>query len=134
LRDQQRLFGQVASRVTMWRSLGEIDQQAIAGITLTRNKVRQRVWQLIEDRHGRIPPSRSCYGDLGEVIAIRIDATLTSCHSDKECAAGNFKGGYGHHPLTSWCDNTGESLAIIPRKGNAGSNTAADHIAIIDAS
>ena len=31
------------------------------------------------------------------------------------------------------CDNTGELLAIIPRAGNAGSNTAADHIAIIDA-
>jgi hypothetical protein len=67
------------------------------------------------------------------VIVIRIDATLTCCHSDKECAAGNFKGGYGHHPLTVWCDNTGELLAIISRKGNAGSNTATDHIAIIDA-
>ncbi|UQX10734.1 transposase [Candidatus Mycobacterium methanotrophicum] len=33
----------------------------------------------------------------------------------------------------AWCDNTGELLAIIARAGNAGSNTAADHIAIIDA-
>ena len=33
----------------------------------------------------------------------------------------------------AWCDNSGELLAIIPRSGNAGSNTAADHIAIIDA-
>lgn len=134
LRDQKRLFGAVASVPTMWRSLNEIDDPAIAAITAARNKARGRVWRLIAARHGRIPPSRTCYGDLGEVIAIRIDATLTVCHSDKECAAGNFKGGYGHHPLTSWCDNTGESLAITPRKGNAGSNTAADHIAIIDAS
>jgi hypothetical protein len=58
---------------------------------------------------------------------------VTCCHSDEECAAGNFKGGYGHHRFTAWCDNTGELLAIMPRKGNAGSNTAADHIAIIDA-
>lgn len=36
-----------------------------------------------------------------------------------------------HHPLTARCDNTGELLAIIARPGNAGSNTAADHIAII---
>ncbi|MGH3633036.1 MAG: transposase [Mycobacterium sp.] len=43
------------------------------------------------------------------------------------------KGGFGFHPLTAWCDNTGECLAIITRGGNAGSNTAADHIAIIDA-
>ena len=133
LRDQQRLFGPVASIPTMWRSLNEIDDAAIAGITVVRNKARERVWQLIEARHGRIPPSRTCYGHLGEVIVIRIDATLTVCHSDKECAAGTFKGGYGHHPLTAWCDNTGELLAIIPRKGNAGSNTATDHIAIIDA-
>src|SRR6201997_3948349 len=133
LRDQQRLFGQVASVPTMWRSLSEIDDAAIAGITVVRNKARERVWRLIEARHGRIPPSRTCYGHLGEVIVIRIDATLTDCHSDKECAAGTFKGGYGHHPLTAWCDNTGELLAIIPRAGNAGSNTAADHIAIIDA-
>ena len=133
LRDQGRVFGQVASIPTMWRSLNEIDDTALARIMLVRNKVRERVWQLIEARHGRIPPSRTCYGDLGEVIVIRIDATLCDCHSDKECAAGNFKGGYGHHPLTAWCDNTGELLAIIARPGNAGSNTAADHIAIIDA-
>lgn len=133
LRDQGRVFGPVASIPTMWRSLNEIDDAALARIMLVRNKVRERVWQLIQARHGRIPPSRTCYGDLGEVIVIRIDATLCDCHSDKECAAGNFKGGYGHHPLTAWCDNTGELLAIIARPGNAGSNTAADHIAIIDA-
>jgi hypothetical protein len=133
LRDQGRLFGQVASIPTMWRSLNEIDDAALTRIMLARNKVRERVWELVEARHGRIPPSRTCYGDLAEVIVIRIDATLCDCHSDKECAAGTFKGGYGHHPLTAWCDNTGELLAIIARPGNAGSNTAADHIAIIDA-
>ena len=133
LRDQSRVFGQVASVPTMWRSLGEIDNVALAEIAVVRNKVRARVWELVEARHGAIPPSRTCYGDLGEVIVIRIDATLTRCHSDKQHAAGNFKGGYGHHPLTAWCDNTGELLAVIARPGNAGSNTAADHIAIIDA-
>ncbi|MBI2702412.1 MAG: IS1380 family transposase [Mycobacterium sp.] len=133
LRDQKLVFGPVASIPTMWRSLNEIDHAGLARIAQVRNKIRERVWELIEARHGAIPPSRTCYGDLGEVIVIRIDATLTECYSDKEGAAGNFKGGYGHHPLTAWCDDTGELLAIIPRKGNAGSNTAADHIAIIDA-
>ena len=51
LRDQGRVFGQVA---TMWRSLNEIDDAALARIMLVRNKVRERVWQLIEARHGRI--------------------------------------------------------------------------------
>jgi hypothetical protein len=133
LRDQQRLFGQVASVPTMWRSLNEIGHQGMARIALVRDRVRARVWELIAARHGQIPPSRTCYGDLGEVIVIRIDASLIGSHSDKECAAGNFKGGYGFHPLLAWCDNTGELLAVIPRKGSAGSNTAADHIAIIDA-
>ena len=133
LRNQARLFGPVASTPTLWRSLNEIDHAGLARIALVRDGVRQRVWELIEARHGAIPPSRTCYGDLGDVIVIRIDASLIDSHSDKECAAGNFKGGYGFHPLLAFCDNTGELLAVIPRKGNAGSNTASDHIAIIDA-
>jgi hypothetical protein len=36
--------------------------------------------------------------------------------------------------LLGFCDNTGgEPLAWMLRKGSAGSNTAADHIAIVDA-
>ena len=133
LRGQERLFGQVASVPTMWRSLNEIDHQDMARIALVRNRVRERVWELIGARRGAIPSSRTCYGDLGPVVVIRIDASLVESHSDKQHAAGNFKGGYGFHPLLAWCDNIGELLAVICRPGNAGSNTAADHIAIIDA-
>ena len=39
---------------------------------------RARVWKLIEDRHGRIPPARTCYGDLGDTVVIRLDATIQS--------------------------------------------------------
>lgn len=134
LGNQQRVLGPVASTSTIWRALNETDTKGLTGITAARNKVRRKVWELIEDRHGKIPPVQTCYGDLGEVIGIRIDATLVNSYSDKQLATGNFQGGYGFHPLTSWCDNTGESLAIIARTGSAGSNTAADHIAIIDAS
>ena len=35
---------------------------------------------------------------------IRIDASLIDSHSDKERADGNFKGGYGFHPLLAFCD------------------------------
>ena len=48
-------------------------------------------------------------------------------HSDKELAEPNFKG-FGHHPLLAYCDNTGEPLAGMLRRGSAGSNTAADHL------
>ena len=32
------------------------------------------------------------------MTCIRLDATVTFAHSDKELAEANFKG-YGHHPL-----------------------------------
>jgi hypothetical protein len=133
LGDQWRLFGPVASTCTLWRTLNELDAKALQRLVQARNKVRATVWALIEARHGAVPPVRTAYGDIDGVICIRIDATLITSYSDKECAAGNFKGGWGFHPLTAWCDNTGELLAIIPRTGGAGSNTATDHIAIIDA-
>ncbi len=54
---------------------------------------------------------------------------------DKEKAAATFKRGYGFHPLCAFVDHgaegTGEPLAMLLRRGNAGSNTAADHIAVI---
>ncbi|MDD4866520.1 MAG: transposase [Mycobacterium sp.] len=133
LGDQKRVFGPVASATTAWRALNELDAEALGRLLAARDRVRARVWELIEARHGKIPPVRTCYGDLDDAICVRIDATLITAYSDKESAAGNFKGGYGFHPLLAWCDNTGELLAVITRAGNAGSNTAADHIAIVDA-
>lgn len=34
--------------------------------------------------------------------------------------------------VRAWCDNAGESLALVLRKGSAGSNTVADHIEVLD--
>ncbi len=64
---------------------------------------------------------------------LRVDATVVIAHSDKEDAAGTFKKTYGHYLLTVWCDNTGECLVLKLRPGNAGSNTADDHIEVITA-
>ncbi len=66
-------------------------------------------------------------------VILDIDATLVTSHSDKECAAGTYKGGYGFHPLLCFEATTGEALAGMLRPGNAGSNTAADHIEVLDA-
>jgi hypothetical protein len=65
-------------------------------------------------------------------VTVDVDATLITCHSEKELAAGNYKGGYGFHPLNAYCDETREALGGVLRPGNAGSNTAADHITVID--
>ena len=56
---------------------------------------------------------------------IDLDATLLIAHSDKEGAAGNFKGGFGFDPLHADADETHEALAAKLRPGNAGANTAA---------
>ncbi len=57
-----------------------------------------------------------------------LDATLVTVHSDKEDAKVNVKGASGYHSPGAWLDNTGEALAAVLRPGNAGSNTAADHL------
>jgi len=65
-------------------------------------------------------------------LTIDIDATLITSHSEKENAAGNYKGGYGFHPLHAYGDETREALGAMLRAGNAGANTAADHKAVLD--
>ena len=64
---------------------------------------------------------------------IDVDAHVLVCHSEKEHAAATFKHTFGYHPLLAFCDNTGEFLSAILRPGNAGSNTATDHITVLDA-
>ena len=57
------------------------------------------------------------------------------CIQTNEGAAPTFKKGFGYHPLTAWFDHGpdggGECAALVLRPGNAGSNTAADHVEII---
>jgi hypothetical protein len=65
-------------------------------------------------------------------VILDIDATLLTAHSEKEGAAGTYKRGFGFHPLLCFEATTGEALAGILRPGNAGANTAADHIEVLD--
>lgn len=134
--DQRELFGPVASVPTAWRTLEEI---AAGGtrmgkkLTAAVSAARRHAWGQMVTRHGALPGVRIADKTLHGVTCIRIDATVTDAHSDKEQAEPNFKG-FGHHPLQAYCDNTGgEPLAWMLRRGSAGSNTAEDHIAITDA-
>ena len=132
---QRELFGLVASVPTAWRTLAEIAAgggRAQARVTAAVNAARRRAWAGIEARHGAIPGVRVADKVLEGVTCIRLDASVVTCHSDKEGAEPNFKG-FGLHPLGCWCDNTGEPLAAMLRPGSAGSNTAADHIAVLKA-
>jgi len=133
--DQEDLFGLVASVPTAWRTLDEIasgGERALGKIGAAVSTARRRAWAGIEARHGALPGIRVADKTLDGVTCIRLDASVVTCHSDKEGAEPNFKG-FGLHPLLAYCDNTTEPLAGILRPGSAGSNTAADHLTVLDA-
>jgi hypothetical protein len=133
LGDQDELFGPVASVPTAWRTLAEVaggGSRTARRITAAVNTARRAAWAGIAGRHGALPGVRVADRMLAGVTCIRLDATVTTCHSDKELAEPNFKG-FGYHPLLAYCDNTGEPLAGMLRRGSAGSNTAADHLQVL---
>jgi hypothetical protein len=132
LRDQPEVFGTVASTATAWRVLDAVDQTALAGLRAARAAARERAW-LLRAEAGRGLPASSAGGRSWPGLVLDVDATLIECHSDKESTAPNFKGGFGFHPILVWLDNTNEALAGLLRAGNAGANTAADHMAVLDA-
>jgi len=118
LRDQPALFGEVASLATAWRALEAVDEDALARIASARAEARRVAW--------------AAGADPGFYV-IDFDGTLLNSHSEKELAAPTYKRGFGFHPLLAYLDVTGEALAGKLRPGNAGSNTAADHVEVLDA-
>ncbi len=138
LADQEGLHGpagSVASTSTIWRVLAGIDAAMLGQIRQIRQaraQARDRAWIARGELTGtELPGSRAAGRTIGHVV-IDLDATLVTAHSDKEDSRGNFKGGFGHHPLGAWLDNSNEALAMVLRPGNAGSNTAADHLLVLE--
>jgi Transposase DDE domain group 1 len=130
LRHQAQVLGPVASAPTVWRALDEATPARLRKIDVARARVRRHVWAQLPDG---VPASKVAGTDLGEVVVLDVDATIVVAHSEKEHAAPTFKGTFGFHPLGVWCDNTTELLAAGLRAGNAGANTAADHIEVLTA-
>ena len=94
LADQKELFGLVASVPTAWRTLNEIaagGPRALARITKAVNAARRQAWTAIEARHGALPGVRIADKVLEGVTCIRLDATVTPAHSDKELAEAEFQ-------------------------------------------
>ncbi len=134
LRAELGLFGPVASDPTVSRlvdALAADADRALKAIDAARAAARARVWAAA----GEHAPDHAA--SAGHPVVIDVDATLVTAHSDKEHAAPTFKRGFGFHPLLTFADHgpdgTGEPLSAMLRKGNAGSNTAADHIAVLKA-
>ncbi|MDQ4041364.1 MAG: IS1380 family transposase, partial [Actinomycetota bacterium] len=119
VRDQQPLFGPVASDTTAFRLIDRIasDPAALEALRAARARARARAWEL---------------GARPRRIVMDIDATLIGAHTEKEGAAVNFKGTFGFHPLLAYLDESREALAGMLRPGNAAAHSAADQIAVLD--
>jgi Transposase DDE domain group 1 len=130
LRNHPDLFGSVASDPTAWRVLAALDDASLEGVRAARAQAREVAWAQAAET-GRLASS-TVAGHPIPGLVLDLDATLVVCHSDKEQAAKTWKKSYGYHPLLCFLDSTGEALAGLLRPGNAGSNTAADHIEVLD--
>src|SRR5579859_2490997 len=133
LAHQEPVLGAAPSDTTARRTLELADARTLDKIARARAAVRAHVWQLICARPAGFPWLAVAGKLLAGWLVIDLDATLITARSDKEHAAPTFKMGYGFHPLGAWCANTAESLAMLLRPGNAGSNTFADHLAVLTA-
>ncbi len=125
LRAEPAAFGPVASDPTVSRlidTLAASGEKALRVIRAARAETCERAWQLADEKAP----------DAGRAVAVDLDGVLVIAHSDKEDAAPTWKRTDGHHPLMGFVDHgpggTGEPVAALLRPGNAGSNTAADHI------
>ena len=125
LRAEPGVFGPVASDPTVSRlvdTLAAAGPKALSAIRAARAEARERVWKLA----GTAAPDAA-----GQVI-VDLDGVLVLAHSEKQDATATWKKTFGHHPLMAFVDHgscgSGEPVAGLLRPGNAGSNTAADHI------
>ena len=131
LRAEPGVYGQVASEATVSRTVSVLAEDAgpaLRAISRARAAARERAWTLA----GKDSPGHgACASDP---LVVDIDATIVIAHSEKQAAAPTFKRTFGFHPLLAFLDHgpagTGEPLAVLLRAGNAGSNTATDHVTV----
>ncbi len=104
LRGLKTLFSSVASTSTVWRTINRVRLAELRDLAAAA-RTRATAWAL--------QPVRSR-------IVIDIDATIVTCRSDKQDAAGTWKRSFGFHPLLAIDAERREVLAQLVRPGNAG--------------
>ncbi len=134
LRAAPGLFGQLPSNATVSRfferTVTNPELFAYGFETLAR-QLRSRAWHAAGERN----PAADL--TAADPLIIDLEATLVTSHSDKENVAGTYKGGYGFAPFIASVDygtgnGTGEILTALLRPGNAGANSADDHIRVFE--
>lgn len=128
-RRNRALFGRAASEPTAWRTIEAVaaDELALHRLFDAVAATRKHVWGL-----GAAPPG---WDDPTVAAYIDLDATLVTAHSDKEQAAGTYKGGYGFAPILAFLDRgdgRGEPLGILLRAGNAAANSIDDNADVLE--
>jgi hypothetical protein len=117
LREQPELFGSVASAPTAWRAVAAAAEEGgLEAMRAARAAARERAWAA---------------GGAPAQIVLDFDSHLLTSHSEKQGATPTWKRGFGFHPLLCYLDGSGEPLAGVLREGNAGANTAADHVEVL---
>jgi hypothetical protein len=121
LRAQADLFGSTPSDSTVFRTFHEISPEVRDALAAAFAQVRSEVWRRSTVTKGETP------------VVLDIDASLVEIHTEtKEGTGPHYKGGWGFHPIFCFADATGEALSGLLRPGNAGANTIADHVCVLD--
>jgi len=122
LGSQDRLFGQVASDTTVYRTFtGTLTADTVTRARRAMAEIRSEVWR------------RTTVTDGGGPVILDVDATLVEIHSEnKHGAAPHFKRGFGFHPLFCFADATGDVLSGMLRAGNATANDTRDLLSVVD--
>jgi hypothetical protein len=115
LAGQPALFGNLASVSTARRVLLSIGEAELDRVRQARALARARAWQA---------------GAAPERVILDFDATPITIHSEKEHAAGHYKGGFGFNPLLASCGR--EILAGILRPGSSGARNSEDHLDVLE--
>ncbi|RSM50584.1 IS1380 family transposase [Actinoplanes sp. ATCC 53533] len=124
--------GPAASSATVWRVFDDLDEPALVRVAAARAVQRRQVWAALAARPEGFPWLAVAGHPWDGWIVLDVDASLIESHSDKQGAEPTFKKHiFGLHPIVVSVANTGEVLTVLLRKGNAGSNTVADHITVL---
>ncbi|MET8404570.1 transposase [Streptomyces sp900116325] len=125
LRAEPAVFVPVASDPTVSRlidALAAAGPKTLTAIRSARAETRSHVWELARANAPAVDGS----------VIVDIDGVLVPAHSEKQDATATWKKTFGHHPLVAFVDHgqagSGEPVAALLQPGNAGSNTASDHI------
>jgi len=122
LSSQERLFGDVCSDTTLYRTFTKtLTPDTVGQARRAMAQVREQVWR------------RTSVTDGDESLVLDIDATLVEIHSENKDGTGaNYKSGFGFHPVFCFDDATGDALSGMLRAGNAAANDTADLLTVVD--